>query len=426
VPVPTSVILDQLPSISFDEYNALWNDGLNDASQRAALSPDGKVLATVGHPNSYLTNIAGDIFLWNIDRLDQPFKAFSSVISYSKSVTFSYNGRYMAVGGCSSGEDCPSSKIVVFDWETGAVIDSMESKGHGITQIQFTPDDENIVAQDVFDSISIWNLHTREVTHPSIDVTPAGAHGFVISPLGDTITVGSQKGIHLLNLQTLSPISLRTGTSIEYYGPIIAASLDQKWLIASGCDQYGFEICTNRTILMWKDGNSTPNRTLSLGATYLYALAFNPDGDIFAAGSTSGIRMWNAASGRELQSPYSSQSTFVFDIVFYPDGSHFVAVTNTGLILGEVSPDRSSWAYTSLNRLGYERKYIITPAGDNLNCHLEPAIDSPVQRKLRTGEVITVFAGPKNVDGHIWWGVRAKDVEEGWIVENPDWYAPVP
>jgi WD40 repeat protein len=432
IPTPTwspskpAITLNETSSISFDLYNSILGSEPRIPSQRIAISPDGKILAAVADMASYIQNIDGNIYLWNMENPDQSLKAFQSTISNLGSITFSDGGRFIAAGGCTQ-KDCLTSKIIVFDWTTGRVAHILESDGAQIIQLKFTPDNLNLVTQDITGKISYWDLTTRKVIHPTLkNAQYAGAHGFAISPLGDIIAIAGLEGIHLLNLPSLTSIEVRTGPKADIgFGPVIAISPDGQLLIASGCGKYDSETCIVREIYVWSTEKSEPERIISLGKIFDYALAFNHNSDIFAFGGI-GIKMWNASSDEEISSPYSSQSILVYDIVFSPNGMGFAALTDKGIILGEVAESQSSWRYTTLDRFGIGRKYIITPAGDNLNLRTDPTTDGTIQRKLASGELITIIFGSVSADGYIWWEVMTQDYETGWVVENAEWYEPVP
>jgi Tol biopolymer transport system component len=66
--------------------------------------------------------------------------------------------------------------------------------------------------------------------------------------------------------------------------------------------------------------------------------------------------------------------------------------------------------------------YKITEMGDNLNLRQEPAINSKVLRKLKSGEEIFVLDGPEDKDGYYWWFVQTNEELEGWVAEGFNWF----
>jgi hypothetical protein len=65
----------------------------------------------------------------------------------------------------------------------------------------------------------------------------------------------------------------------------------------------------------------------------------------------------------------------------------------------------------------------ITPLGVDLNFRTIPSINGDIVRKLVPGEKIQVIEGSVLVDKYAWWKVKVlSSQEEGWVVENLDWY----
>lgn len=418
------------PSIAFDKYNSILGSVPSMPSQKIAISPDGKILAGVSDVEFYEQNINGEIFLWNTENMDNSIKSYQSSMQNLESITFSNTGQYIAVGGCSQ-KDCITSKnssyIIIFDWITGAIAYSIEYKGAPIIQIKFTPDDSGIFAQDVTNQLSFWNIKTGQIMHPIIDVMAAGAHGFAINSKGNYIAVGVANGVYILNLQTLKSVGFRSEPGGQIgYGPVLALSNDGDSILASGCKKFEFETCIEREVYHWTNVNFDPAHTFSLGEFYIYSLTINPNSNLVAAGGSRGIIIWDIISGEKIKSSYANQSTYVYDIVFYPGRNQFAALTDKGVLLGEIDVDRKFWAYTSINKFGIGRKFIITPAGNNLNLRAEPSLNSSVIKKLSSGEYIKIIYQSKVADGYIWWGAETKNGETGWIVENIDWYSPIP
>lgn len=418
------------PSIAFDKYNSILGSEPVMPSQKMAISPDGKILAGVSDVEFYEQNINGEIFLWNTENMDNSIKTYQSSMQNLESIAFSNNGQYIAVGGCSQ-KDCITSKsssyIIIFDWITGLIAYSIEYQGAPIIQIKFTPDDSGIFAQDMTNQLSFWNLKTGQLIHPIIDAMAAGAHGFAINSKENYIAVGVVNGVYILNLKTLKSVGFRSEPGGQIgYGPVLAISNDGGSILASGCKKFEFETCIARDVYHWTNVNSDPAHTFSLSEFYIYSLTINPNSNLVAAGGSRGMIIWDVVTGEKIKSPYANQNTYVYDIIFYPSGKQFAALTDKGIVLGKIDENLALWNYTSINKFGIGRKFIITLAGNNLNLRAEPSLNSPVIKKLNSGEYIKIIYQSKVADGYIWWGAETKNGETGWVVENIDWYSPVP
>jgi WD40 repeat protein len=66
----------------------------------------------------------------------------------------------------------------------------------------------------------------------------------------------------------------------------------------------------------------------------------------------------------------------------------------------------------------------ITGAGNHLNLRRLPTINGDMLVRLSTSDKVKIIDGPIVADNDTWWKVIVlKDKKEGWVVENPDWYA---
>jgi WD40 repeat protein len=420
-------VLDEIPGLSFDEYNSIIAGQLTLPSQKVTISPDGKILAALANVNSYRRNIESSIFLWNTDKVDNSVKSFKTTIKYLEGVAFSHDGKFIAAWGCET-EECHNTKIVIFDWVTGIVQHTISVENSRIEQIEFSPDDKSLIAQDIANKLSIRSLSTGKIVEIQLNGTSAGAHGFALEPKGEFIVIGDWDGINFLDAKTLTVLRSNTVPGADIgYGRVVSISADGNWLLASGCSEYDFETCVMRQIFIWSSESSDVKRTLSLGNMAINALAFSPTNKLFASGTSShGLEFWNVDTGGRIKSPYITQSSSIDDIVFFPVGNKFATLTDKGIILGEISPDQSSWCYTTLNRFGIARKFFITPAGNNLNVHAKPSLKSRVLKSLKAGTEIEIIFGPEIAEGYVWWGISIGEEYPGWVVENPDWYKFIP
>ncbi|NLF49825.1 MAG: DUF3160 domain-containing protein [Leptolinea sp.] len=72
--------------------------------------------------------------------------------------------------------------------------------------------------------------------------------------------------------------------------------------------------------------------------------------------------------------------------------------------------------------------YIITSEGGSppLNLRVDPSKNAAVLGTLKTDTYLEIIDGPKQADELTWWKIEvyfSSQEEEGWVAENPDWYA---
>jgi WD40 repeat protein len=71
------------------------------------------------------------------------------------------------------------------------------------------------------------------------------------------------------------------------------------------------------TIKLWDAASGELLRTLT-GTSYVYSVAFSPDGRMLASASPRSIKLWDAASGELLRT--LTGTSYVDSVAFSPDG----------------------------------------------------------------------------------------------------------
>ena len=71
--------------------------------------------------------------------------------------------------------------------------------------------------------------------------------------------------------------------------------------------------------------------------------------------------------------------------------------------------------------------YSITAEGKDLNLRQAPSTSAKILRKLDQFEFMEIISGPQRANGYTWWQVNVgffgDEEENGWVVEDPAWYA---
>lgn len=425
-PAATNSIVDRDAGISFREYNSMLGHGPTMPSKRMDVSPDGRLLAAVGGVETYRGNIMGSVFIWDFEDLDIPIQSYHVPNIRLDSLAFSTNGNWIAVGGCDLIDICVTQQVIVFDWETGVILGSVQLERNIIVQVGFANNDTDLLIQDENDQISVWNLSSGQVSTIT-DALASGANSFSVDPVGRFLAIGTHDGINVLNAAGYSQLEVhpepRSGIG---FGPAVVYSHDGQRLAASGCAEYNFEACIGGEIYLWSVERGVLESVTQAHNDRVFALDFTRDSSILASGSTDGLSIWNITTGQMIGSQYPVQTTHIYNIHFYSNDNKFVVFTDKGLVLGEIDAGLSQWRYTSLMQLGVGRSYTITLEGNGQNLYSEPSWASSTIRLLNYREEITIIEGPEFQDENIWWWVETRNGEVGWIVENPNWLQPIP
>jgi len=190
-------------------------------------------------------------------------------------VDFSPDGSRIAIGG--------SLRVRVFDARTGAPADFVEARG--------------------FDNV------VREV---------------IYSPDGTTLAAGARRVVRVLDARTgVVQQSLAGEANVGR----VAFSQDGRWL---------FALYANHRLRAWDVGAGRAPHTISGHASFVYAVAFTPDGNRIVSGGWDGfenqpgsIRVWDAATGEPVAS-WGGPNRIVESIAVAPDGGRIFACGRVG------------------------------------------------------------------------------------------------
>jgi len=76
--------------------------------------------------------------------------------------------------------------------------------------------------------------------------------------------------------------------------------------------------------------------------------------------------------------------------------------------------------FATFELFGGEMADVYTTGGDRLNVRSGPGLDFEVVTQLEAGTLVTLFEGPRKVDGLAWWRVGDDAGNTGWAVERVD------
>ena len=129
------------------------------------------------------------------------------------------------------------------------------------------------------------------------------------SPDGNRLAVASSIGIWLYDTVTDQEVALLTGHRRSVYS--VAFSPDGETLASGSSDD---------TIRLWDVVTGEHKETLTGHADTVYSVAFSPDGETLASGSSDDtIRLWDAMTG-EHKETLTGHRRSVYSVAFSPDG----------------------------------------------------------------------------------------------------------
>jgi len=276
----------------------------------AAYSPDGKRLATIGNDGTVqLWDPSSRRELLRIAGTTQP----SDVVTIQR-VVFSPNGKLLAA--------CDGSEIKLYDPASGSELRALTGHPADVTAIVFSADGRYIASGGVDGSVIIWeaaggSIHARLAGHT------ATIEGLAFSPDGQwLVTAGDDDALNLWNVATGDLLHDYSDFTAEVGGP--AFSPDGSLLAF-----------TDGTVHVWQLTFTTENGSTTVANREIYNIpgaaseTFSPDGTQLAGISGTQIKIWDAATGRELRS-LVGHTDWVMGIAYSPDGRSLASTSLDG------------------------------------------------------------------------------------------------
>ena len=414
--IPSPEELPQLSSMSLPEFNARYS------TSDLAFSQDGKFLAVASKNKLDATE---SVWVWDANDLERSLAGFQLLVDDLWGVSFNSDGTEIAIG-------C-SGKILIINWETVAILNTIELPNSGAFQVAFGPDN-TLVTSSFDEKITIWDLSRNEQKYSVCGKVGSYPNSFAISPDGKVLVTVDITSLRLWDMATGQNLDTREGTDIGIGAtPATAFSSKGTFLASTGCGEFMFEGCERGKIIIWRFDSATPSTISQVNTSWITALAFSPNEGILASMSGGGIiNLINLSDGKvltvpsiELEGKLPPADTFLItDIGFLSDGKKLVVSTSNGIqLLDTIS---MSWTPNLRFILSLGYSYTISSAGDNLNFRKKPSMHGEIIKKLHEGDWFGIIDGPKIADEYVWWKVKIADNTEGWIVEMPSWYEFIP
>lgn len=273
------------------------------AGQHVALSPDGKLLASLGFEN--------EAQVWNLEQFARLFRRLKDD-QEAYAVSFSPNGRILASGRV-------DGTIKLWDWQRRKLLRSLKAGEAGVLAVAFSPDGQ-ILASGNGRQTQLWNWRTGKVVRTLEGI---GGEAIAFSPNGEifasAVTDGKTQTITLLDWRSGAVLqTLRV--SFRDYGAAIAFSPDSQ-ILASGSDE-GIQLWD------WRSGKAM--LTIPEGRE---RFVFSPDGQTLASNSDSGrIKLWNWRDGRLIRE-FQGRESLLASLRFSPNSQTLIGASHDGAII---------------------------------------------------------------------------------------------
>ncbi len=321
----------RIVSASGDKSLKLWDTatggelrtlaGHDAAVLAVAFSPDGRSIAS--------GSVDGTLKVWDA----ASGRALRTLVRHGSSVravAFSPDGRTIV-----SASDDKTLKI--WDAASGPALRTLARHSDAVTAVAFSLDGGTIVSGSRDKTLKVWEPASgRELR--TLEGHSSEVSGVAFSPDGRTIVSASyDKTLKLWNAARGNALRTLSGHTDRVFA--VAFSPDGRTIVSGSYDE---------TLKVWDAVSGRALRTLARRSDVVTAVAFSPDGRTIVSGSTnrspkrwtfvelpgatplpdsSTLKLWDAASGRELHT-FAGHGSWVSAVVFSPDGRTFVSVSD--------------------------------------------------------------------------------------------------
>ena len=247
-----------------------------------AFSPDGKTLTTVTQ--------SGTIRFWDTTNGGQRFPAIAHK-HVGTVLAFSPDGRTLASGNA-------DDTINLWDIDTRTQM-LMRPKGMGTpTTLTFSPDGHTLAIGSSKDTIHLWDIGAAEqvLIHHNRMETPTT---LAFSPDGRTLTSAGYS-------QTM--IWCRMSEAARYGELLKLMKRFPKWFAFSPDGTILASVDRNNVVRLWDTINGELLSTFVGDKRDVWAIAFSPDGSLFASGGWDAFLLWDVSRHRKL---VTSKATIV-------------------------------------------------------------------------------------------------------------------
>jgi RNA polymerase sigma factor (sigma-70 family) len=281
---------------------------------------DGKQAASSG---------LGGVVLWDC-ATGRALRHFPTPGEHAASVLFSADERTLAAGTF-------HHSIWLWDVASGRQLNRFGKKHHGIRLLAYSPDGKTLTSCDGHSSLVCWDVATGKELAASADRLNLGGKT-ALSPDGKTLVtwhVGQGKSVSCYDVVPTKPLDALKSRSLATHQTAIQCAVfsgDSRQLITGSAD------AKDKQIRVWDAASGKEIRSLSGYAQGTRSLAVSPDGRLlFSAGyqrlSTFVDNGEHMAQLRELETGKEIVrfSGFLDQVVFSPDGKRLASKNGTAI-----------------------------------------------------------------------------------------------
>jgi WD40 repeat protein len=287
-------------------------NGHDTAALSGDYSPDGKQLATIGAD--------GTVIVWDAstgkETLRLPGNTVPGDFVSSQRVSYSPDGKLLIA--------CDANLIKIYNPASGDLIQTLDGHSSDVTAISISTDGKRIASGDRDGSTKIWDALTGD------SLLQLGRHTDAIENL--TFSPDGRWLITASDDATMKIWDTRSGDLLQAYPDFTNVVLG----VTFSPDAKQFAV-SDGSIHVWQFNSDSQADQTTISNQELFAIpnaasdSFSPDGSQLAGISGNNIKLWDAASGRELMT-LIGHTGWVMGLAFSPDGKSLASTSLDGTV----------------------------------------------------------------------------------------------
>jgi WD40 repeat protein len=376
-----------------------------------AFAPNGKSLSTfadvyIGYTATSYTQFVS----WDLPAGNQAIAFTTEPYNQANAVTFSPDGKRIALGGFQVSAERGGGWIGVWNSETKELTASFNSTSpYTVTSVAISPDGSLLAdaagSAQYGSVLEVWNIATGKL----VQSIPASTRGVItsiaFSPTGGLLAEGGgASDVQVWNASTGALVADLNTAATNGVTSLAFSPNGEQLVIAGSAGEDGYQ---SGVLEVWNASSGLLLHGLSTGLYSLANVAFSHDGSMIADGGlryipnlnevAPTVEVWNSSLGA--QSPtyltFADESYPIGSLAFTADDKTLFAVVSQGIQAFEISSGDLLAAFN----VGPVTQMSLSPKGDQLAYAMNTALAVTGIPSFASSQIASVTLDPTEVVG---------------------------